>query len=304
MSVLPHRRLGDTAVSAIGLGALPFSTPAAGAVDQERAFATIFAAVDAGVTLIDTADAYAPRSSEVGYNERLVAAALAEHGDASHVVVATKGGATRSGEQDWGLDGRPDHLAAAARASAARLGRDAIDLYYIHRPDPEVPWADTVGALRDLIDDGIIQRAGLSNVNGAQITRAAEILGPDLVAVQNEFSPAHPGAVDEIELTKRLGVAFLPYSPLGGVPDAARLGTAHVSFQRVAEAHGVTAQQVCLAWQLAFAPHIIPIPGASRPTSIRSSAQAATLVLGPGEAAELSRSVGLDGLGTSATEGE
>ncbi|GAA4968608.1 aldo/keto reductase [Kineococcus glutinatus] len=285
---MQQRNLGNRTVSAIGLGAMPMSIE--GRPDEDRSIATVHAALEAGVTLIDTADAYHLHAGEVGHNEELVARALRSWGgDASQVLVATKGGHLRPGDGSWTKDGRPEHLKQAAKASAKRLGVEAIGLYQFHRPDPEVPYAESVGALRDLLDEGVIQLAGISNADVAQIDEADEVLGGRLVSVQNQFSPAFRSSLGELEHCARRGIAFLPWSPLGGIANAAELGSRHGAFQRVADAHGVSVQQVALAWELALAPVVIPIPGASRPQSTTDSARAAELELGADEVAELSR---------------
>lgn len=272
------RRIGDVQVGAVGLGAMPMSIE--GRPEEGRSVATVHAALDAGVTLIDTADAYCPRPDEVGHNESLIARALATYGgDTSHVLVATKGGHVRPGDGSWALDGSPRHLREACEASLKRLGVEAIGLYQFHRPDPAVPYADSVGAIRDLLDEGKIRMAGISNADPDQIRAANEILGGRLVSVQNEFSPAFRGSEAELRLCAELGVAFLPWSPLGGISRAGALGTTHTAFDRVAAAHGVSPQRVCLAWMLARSPVVIPIPGASRPETIRDSAAADDLTL-------------------------
>ncbi|WP_432508880.1 aldo/keto reductase [Kineococcus auxinigenes] len=284
---MEQRSLGNRTVSAIGLGAMPMSIE--GRPDEERSLATIHAALDAGVTLIDTADAYHRDAGEVGHNEALIARALERWGgDTSQVLVATKGGSLRPGDGTWYQDGRPEHLEEAAKASAKRLGVEAIGLYQFHRPDPDVPYAESVGALRDLLDEGVIQMAGISNADVAQIDEANEVLGGRLVSVQNQFSPAFRSSLGELEHCARLGIAFLPWSPLGGISNAAELGSRHAAFQRVADAHGVSVQQVALAWELALAPVVIPIPGASRPQSTTDSARAAELTLTAEQVAELS----------------
>ena len=162
-----------------------------GRPDTERSVATIHAALDAGVTLIDTADAYHQHADEVGHNEELIADALRSWGgDATSVLVATKGGHLRPGDGSWTRNGDPAYLKQAARDSARRLGVDAIGLYQFHRPDPKVPYAESVGALVELLDEGVIVRAGISNATVAQIDEANEVLGGRLVSVQNQFSPA------------------------------------------------------------------------------------------------------------------
>ncbi|MGA5822013.1 aldo/keto reductase [Kitasatospora sp. NPDC094028] len=288
----PTRSIGDRAVGAIGLGAMPLSVE--GRPDEQQAITTVHAALDAGVTLIDTADSYHWHADEVGHNERLVARALAAYGGgADGVLVATKGGRGRPGDGSWTVDGDPRHLRRAAQASAARLGVEAIDLYQLHKPDPAVPFADSVGALRDLADAGTIRMVGLSNVDPAQIRTAREILGARLVSVQNRFSPAHTAARDTLDLCTELGLAFLPWSPLGGISLSAvddlgsRQPATGTPFHALARARGVSPQQVCLAWHLAQSPVVLPIPGARRPASVRDSAAAAGLALSAEELAGL-----------------
>jgi aryl-alcohol dehydrogenase-like predicted oxidoreductase len=281
------RKIGQISVGAIGLGGMPMSIE--GRPDEERSIRTIHAALDAGVTLIDTADAYHLHAGETGHNERLIAKALASYaGDASDVLVATKGGHLRPGDGSWTVDGSPAHLRAAAEASLKTLGVDAIGLYQFHRTDPKVPYAESVGALKELLDAGKIRMAGISNATIEQIDIAIRVLGAgNLASVQNQFSPAFRSSEPELRYTAELGLAFLPWSPLGGIGRAGRLGARHAAFQEVADAHGVSPQQVTLAWMLAKAPVVIPIPGASRPESIIDSAQAADLTLSPAELARL-----------------
>ncbi|MCM3301942.1 aldo/keto reductase [Streptomyces pseudogriseolus] len=279
------RRIGEVEVSAIGLGGMPMSIE--GRPDECRSLATLHAALDAGVTLIDTADSYHRDAGEVGHNESLIAKALSTHERGGDVLVATKGGHLRPGDGSWTLDGSPEHLKRACEASLRRLGVEAIGLYQFHRPDPRVPYAESVGAIRDLLDEGKIRMAGISNANPAQIRQAQEILGGRLVSVQNQFSPAFRSSEPELELCDELGVAFLPWSPFGGISRAGELGSSYAPFARVAREHGVSAHQVCLAWMLAKSPVVVPIPGASRPESIQDSVRAADLTLSAEEIAEL-----------------
>lgn len=283
------RTIGNRQVHAIGLGGMPMSIE--GRPDEARSLTTIHAALDAGITLIDTADAYHRDAGEVGHNEELIAKALRTYGqDTSHVLVATKGGHLRPGDGTWTQNGDPDYIKRAAKESAQRLGVEAIGLYQFHRPDPAVPYADSVGALRDLLDEGVIELAGISNANPDQIREANEILGGRLASVQNQFSPRFRSSLPELELCAELGIAFLPWSPLGGISLArsGELGAAYVAFEEVADAHGVSPFQVALAWELALAPVVIPIPGASRPESINDSARATELSLTADEVARLS----------------
>jgi aryl-alcohol dehydrogenase-like predicted oxidoreductase len=281
------RKIGQVAVGAIGLGGMPMSIE--GRPDEDRSIRAIHAALDAGVTLIDTADAYHVHAGETGHNERLIAKALATYGgDTSDVLVATKGGHLRPGDGSWTVDGSRRHLHEAAEASLKALGVDAIGLYQFHRPDPKVPYAESVGVLKELLDAGKIRMAGISNATIEQIDVARRVLGEgNLVSVQNQFSPAFRSSEPELRHAAALGIAFLPWSPLGGIGRAGRLGTSHAAFGEVADAHGVSPQQVTLAWMLAKAPVVIPIPGASRPESITDSARAGELVLSAGELARL-----------------
>jgi aryl-alcohol dehydrogenase-like predicted oxidoreductase len=272
----PQRHIGDLSVSAIGLGGMPMSLRRP--YDEAQSVATIHAALDAGVTLIDTADVYNPDDGPFGHNEELVARALASYGDTADVVVATKGGMTRDGA-DWGIDGNPTRFRRAAQDSARRLGVEAIALYQHHRPDPAYPYAETMGAFKDLVDDGIVQRVGISNADPAQIREAHTVLGDGLVSVQNRFNPGYLDSQPELDLCEELGLAFLPYSPLGGMRGASELAEQHRPFHEVGERHGVSAYQVALAWELARSPVVVPIPGASRPESIRDSANATRLTL-------------------------
>lgn len=284
---MQQRPIGHRTVSAIGLGGMPMSIE--GRPDRERSIATIHGALEAGVTLIDTADAYHEHADEVGHNEALIAEALRSYGgDTSGVLVATKGGHLRPGDGSWTLNGRPEYIKEAAQASARRLGVEAIGLYQFHRPDPSVPYADSVGALRELLDEGVIEMAGISNASIAQIDEANRILDGRLVSVQNQFSPAFRSSLEELEHCSRLGIAFLPWSPLGGITRAADVGAQHDAFQTVADARGVSPQQIALAWELALAPIVIPIPGASRPTSIQDSVLAVDIELSDDELAALS----------------
>src|SRR5215210_1198775 len=270
------RKLADADVFPIGLGAMPMSL--AGRPPDERGIRTIHAALDAGVDLIDTADAYSEADRDVGRNERLIAQALRGR-RRDDVIVATKGGHTRTADGGWELDGRPAYIRAACEASLRALETDRIDLYQYHRPDPDVPYAETIGAFKELQDEGKVRWIGLSNANVEQIEIARAIA--DVVSVQNELSleftsPLEKGEVDHCE---RHGIAFLPWSPLGGIPRAAEAAGSHAPVRRIAEAHGVSPQQVALAWLLSLSPVVIPIPGASRPESIEDSVRAVELEL-------------------------
>jgi aryl-alcohol dehydrogenase-like predicted oxidoreductase len=281
---MEQRRIGTRPISAIGLGAMPMSVREHN--DEERALATIRRAVEEGVTLIDTADAYSPDEATFGHNE--VLRALREVGvGPDDVVVATKGGHTRKGT-DWELDGTPEYLREACLGSLKRLGVDRIGLYQHHRPEQRVDYRETLEGLRALLDEGLVETVGLSNADPAQIRLAVEVIGDGLVAVQNQFSPAFRSSRPEIDLCAELGLAFLAWSPLGGMSNAGDLGSEWSAFAEVADRHGVSPQQVCLAWELALSPAVVPIPGASRPESVADSVRAADLVLDEEDLARLS----------------
>lgn len=276
------RQIGDVRVSAIGLGEMPLSIE--GRPDEARAMATVHESLDAGVTIIDTADAYCLNPREHGHGERLVARALATYGgDTSRVLVATKGGHLRPGDGSWTVDGRPSYLKQACEASLKALGVDAIGLYQYHRPDPKVPYAESVGALADLLDEGKIRLAGISNATVAQIDEAQRVLGGRLVSVQNEFSLRFRSSEDELRHCEELGIAFIPWSPLGGIGNAEQIRHDHPDVAELARDRGVSPQQLVLAWMLAKGDRVVPIPGSSRPETARASAEAADIRLTPEE---------------------
>jgi aryl-alcohol dehydrogenase-like predicted oxidoreductase len=192
------------------------------------------------------------------------------------------------------VTGSARHLKSAAESSLKRLGVEAIGLYQLHKPDPSVPFEESVGALRELLDEGKIRLAGLSNADVAQIRVAHGMLGDRLVSVQNQYSPEVRDSEAELRLCGELGLAFLPWSPLGGISRSSLDGASGLAagagfggFHEVAADRGVSPQQVCLAWLLAKSPGVIPIPGASRPETIRDSAGAAELVLNAEELGRL-----------------
>jgi aryl-alcohol dehydrogenase-like predicted oxidoreductase len=271
--------LGDMTLARIGLGCMPLSLGRG----RERGLAdeTIAAALDAGVNLLDTADAYALDEAEFGHNESVVAKALRAYRGTGSAAVATKGGHTRHGTE-WGLDGSPDYLRRACEGSLRRLGVEAIDLYQLHRPDPDTPYAESVGALRDLRDEGKVRHVGLSNANLAQLEEAERIV--PIAAIQNELSPGYlePFRNGEVAACAARGIPFLAWSPLGGMDSAEGVGGV-TAIRAIADERGVSPQQVTLAWLLSLSEAIVPIPGASRPETIRDSAAALDLELDEAE---------------------
>jgi len=286
------RTLGPFAVSAIGLGAMPMSMNNDNQFPAEpQAIATIHAALDAGVTLIDTADIYAPSWDTMGHNEELVAKALKTYGtNTDDVVVATKGGITRAEGEQWGRDGSLGYLRSAVEKSLRRLDVDVIDLYQWHRPDRWKLYGEVIGHFKTLQDEGKIKAIGISNANVEEIEVAIQVLGEGgLASVQNEFSPRFRSSQDELEYCGEHGIAFLPWSPLGGTGGGGReVGERFAVFAEIARGHGVSPQQVVLAWELSLGKHVIPIPGARRPESIIDSVMATSLVLSDAELARCS----------------
>lgn len=283
------RTLGDRQVGAVGLGLMTFDQT--GTQPREQLLATVRAALDAGVTLVDTADAYGPGdelgADAQGANERLIASLLDELGVRDRVLLATKGGHVRTDGGGWDTDSSAGHLHAAVDASLERLGVEQIALWQHHRPDPKVAYEDVIGTLAEIADTGKVAHIGLSNADPGQIRAAHDVLGERLVSVQNQFSPAFRSSRPEIDVCSELGIAFLPWSPLGGLGSAKDLAEKHPAFAEIAGERGVSAQQVALAWELAQDPCVIPIPGAKRPGSITDSAAAADLELSSEELARL-----------------
>ncbi|WP_435746237.1 aldo/keto reductase [Nocardioides sp. SYSU DS0663] len=281
--------VGRETVGAIGLGLMTFDQ--SGTQPREQLLDTVRAALDAGVTLFDTADAYGPGeergAAAQGENERLVAGLIDELGVRDRVLLATKGGHVRTDGGGWDTDSSPEHLRRAVDASLQRLGVEQIALWQHHRPSPKVPYEDVIATMKEIAESGKVRMVGLSNADPGQIRAAHAVLGEALVSVQNQFSPAFRSSRPEIDVCAELGLAFLPWSPLGGLGDAKSLAEKHPAFAEVAADRGVSAQQVALAWELAQSQVVIPIPGAKRPQSITDSAAAADLDLTEEELARL-----------------
>src|SRR5262245_9801150 len=255
----------------IGIGCMRLSTERDR--DDTRGVEVLHTALDAGVTFLDTADAYCWDDSEVGHNERLIARALANwNGDRSHILVATKGGLTRPNGQ-WVPDGRARHLRDACEGSLKALGVERLDLYQLHAPDPRVPLATTVRALAALKDEGLAERIGLCNVKVGHIEEARRIA--EISTVQVEVSVWHDENLlnGVVEYCITHGIQLIAYRPLGGARRIRQLRHEPV-LKEVAERHGATPAEIALAWLQALSPHIISLPGPANVETVRSIVRA------------------------------
>jgi aryl-alcohol dehydrogenase-like predicted oxidoreductase len=276
------RRIGEHEVSAIGLGGMYMSIQ--GRPEESVAIEAVHAALDHGLTFIDTADVYCLDDRDIGHNERLFRKALA--GRKEHVIVATKGGLERKRGGAWARNAHPDHLVKACEASLKALGVESIAIYQLHAPDPEVPFADSVGALAKLHAAGKIRAVGLSNVSAQEIEQARAIV--PIVSVQNRWNPGHraPETDGVLALCTQLNIAFLPYSPFGGATGAKVLSE-RGKLGALAASKGMSAHRLVLAWMLAKSPVVLPIPGTRRAASILDSLAASEVVLSEAEVAEV-----------------
>jgi aryl-alcohol dehydrogenase-like predicted oxidoreductase len=303
-----NRKLGKFEVSAIGLGCMPLSgMPLSRAhmlEKRDQAIATVHAALDAGITLLDTADIYSPTWNSMGHNEILVAEALrtwnAPTESKRKIVIATKGGITRGPGGDWfgtaGRNANEHYLYRAVEASAARLGRSSIQVWHHHRLDPSLTFQDQFQNVLKLKEHGYIENIGLSNINISQLNRAIELGGTPseggIVSVQNEFSPRYRHSDDVRERCQELGIAFLPWSPLGGIGNDKNLEAGNYgSFDEVAKKYGVSAFAITVAWHLATSSVSIPIPGATRIHSILDTLQGVGIQLSDEDLALLNTSL-------------
>lgn len=258
----------DLVVGRLGFGAMRVTGPGIWGEPKDMAAArgVLKRAVELGITLIDTADSYGPDVSE-----RLLGDVLYPYPDG--LVIATKGGLTRAGPGRWDRNGRPDHLRRACEGSLKRLKVERIDLYQLHAVDPNVALEDSLGALADLQKEGKIRHIGLSNVNVDQLRRARNLV--TVVSVQNRYNVADREHDPVLDACARDGIAFLPYRPIAS-GEAGKVGGALAD---VARRHGATPSQVALAWLLARAPVVAPIPGTSSVAHLEENVAAARLVL-------------------------
>jgi pyridoxine 4-dehydrogenase len=255
---------GDLTVNRLGFGAMRITGKGVWGPppDRERAKGALRRAVELGVTFIDTADSYGPDVSE-----ELIAEALYPYPD--DLVIASKGGLIRPGPGRWEPDGRPEHLRSVCEGSLRRLRVERIDLYQLHRPDPKVPFDESVGTLKELKDEGKIRHIGLSNVSEEQL-REAERITP-VVSIQNRYNVTDRSSEQMVDICDQEAMVFLPWAPISeaqGIP-----------LRTAAEAHGVSPRQVAIAWLLARSPQILPIPGSGSAEHVEENIAAASLEL-------------------------
>jgi aryl-alcohol dehydrogenase-like predicted oxidoreductase len=274
-------KIGDRTVRRLGFGAMRITGPGIWGppADQDGAIAVLRRAVELGVNLIDTADSYGPEVSE-----ELIAEALYPYPE--DLLIATKGGLLRTGPGRWPADGRPEHLREACEGSLRRLRVEAIDLYQHHRPDPRVPYEESIGALKQLQDAGKIRHIGVSNVSVEQLETARRIV--EIVSVQNRFNLTDRHSQDVLERCEELGIAFFPWAPIA----AGGLAEADGPVDRIAAEHDASPGQVVLAWLLGRSRVIVPIPGTSAVEHLEENLAAASVQLSENEVAELESAAG------------
>ncbi|MEY2676398.1 MAG: hypothetical protein RL510_418 [Actinomycetota bacterium] len=253
------------------LGSLGFGFMKAsfGASESNRAstIEAIHEAISQGVVLFDTADIYAPSWDSFGHNEKLLAEAIRTYnGDASNLLIATKGGITRQPGELWGRNASLDYLLRAAEASAGRLEISTIPLWQHHRLDPKMRFEDQLENLAKLKQYGLIERIGVSNYSAKQLQRAVEVIG-DVFSVQNQLNPAYRQELDVLEVCEQHGIAYLPWSPTKG----ARANDAQAIVKELADEKGVSTYAIAIAWLRSLSPSIVPIPGITRIESVRDS---------------------------------
>jgi pyridoxine 4-dehydrogenase len=260
---------GDLTVNRMGFGAMQITGHGIWGEppSRDQAIATLRRVVELGVNFIDTADSYGPSVSE-----ELIAEALHPYPD--DLVIATKGGLLRPGPNRWDPDGRPEHLREVCEGSLRRLRLDQIPLYQFHRPDPKVPFAESVGAIAELKNEGKIRHIGLSNVTEAQYREAKQIV--PIVSIQNRFNVTDRDSEPLIDLCEQEDMVFLPWAPIQQTDKRVALAVA-------AEKRRVTERQVVLAWLLASSPAIVPIPGTGSPEHAEENVAATEIDLSGNE---------------------
>ncbi|MCF4966349.1 aldo/keto reductase [Nostoc sp. CMAA1605] len=280
---MENQQLGKTGifVSAIGLGAMPMSIY--DRPPESQSIQLIHRALDLGITFIDTADSYCQDESDKHHNERLIHKALSSYqGDVSQVVVATKGGLMRP-NQSWVRNGSPEHLRQTIRVSFEALGGEKpLDLWQYHSPDPEYTIAESLAPVKEAVAEGLIRFVGVSNFSVAQIKQAQDVV--EIVSVQNQYSPweRQPETDGVLEYCEQAGLTFLPWSPFGGRRRHQNLEEIP-AIAHLAQAKGVSVYCIVLAWLRSKSPCILPIPGASKLSSIEDSINAVNVKLSEAE---------------------
>jgi pyridoxine 4-dehydrogenase len=269
---------GDLGVHRLGFGAMRITGKGIWGPpdDPEEAKRLLRRVVELGIDLIDTADSYGPEVSE-----NLIAEALHPYPD--NLVIATKGGLRRTGPGQWPRDARPERLKECCEGSLRRLKLDQIPLYQLHAPDPKVPYEDSVGALKELQDEGKIRHVGVSNVSVAQLEQARAIV--EVASVQNRYSVADRDSEDVLEVCESLGIGFIPWFPLA----TGRLAEPGGPLDRIAREHDATPAQIALAWLLARSPVMLPIPGTSSIEHLEENVAATRIELSLSEVEEIGR---------------
>jgi pyridoxine 4-dehydrogenase len=267
---------GDLEVHRLGFGAMRVTGRGIWGPpeDPDEAGRVLRRVVELGIDLIDTADSYGPEVSE-----SLIAETLHPYPDG--LVIATKGGLLRTGPGQWPRDGRPEHLKEACEGSLRRLRLERIDVYQLHSPDPQVPWENSVGAMKELKDEGKVRHVGISNVSVDELERARSIV--EVVTVQNRYNLEDRRSEDVLERCEELGIGFIPWFPLA-TGDLARSGG---PLDRIARAHDATPAGIALAWLLARSPVMLPIPGTSSVEHLEENMRAAEIELSEDEVAEI-----------------
>ncbi|MEC5030399.1 MAG: aldo/keto reductase [Oscillatoria sp. PMC 1051.18] len=285
------KKLGktDVRISEIGLGAMPMSLR--DRPPESEAIQVIHKALDLGVTLIDTADSYCKDESDKHHSERLLTKALKQYnGDTSNVTIATKGGLMRP-QGSWTRNGNPDHLRETIRLSFESLGGEQpITLWQYHSPDPDYSIEAALTPAKEAVEQGMIRYIGVSNFSVAQIKQAQDFV--EIVSVQNQYNPWHrnPESDGVLEYCEQENLTFFPWSPLGGSRRHSNLEDIPV-IANLAKEKGVSVYQIVLAWLRAKSPCIVPIPGASKPSSIASSVEAAKVQLSSAEVEQIDQKV-------------
>lgn len=269
-------QLGEKTIDRLGFGAMRITGEGIWGQpkDPEQAKATLKRAVELGVNFIDTADAYGPDVSET-----LIREALAPYAD--DLVIATKGGMTRSGPGMWAPSGSPEHIREAVEGSLKRLGLEQIYLYQFHRPDPNVPFETSLQTFFDLQQQGKIKHVGLSNVSADQLQDAMKM--GKIVSVQNNYSVLNRVSEDVLKICEQNGIAFIPYFPIGGNTG----GLSEQALRAVAQKHSVTERQLGLAWLLQHSPVIVPIPGTGSVAHLEENMKSADITLDAEDVAKL-----------------